>query len=87
MNLKKGDILIDRKTLKKYPILDVINGHAYLELGSRLAKRSLGQIVRHRKMFHILRVGETLDKDYAFYCPKSEKIIILKQGTLFMGEV
>lgn len=87
MKLSKGDILIDRKTLKKYPILDVVDGHAYIELGHRRAKRALGQIIRLQKKFIILRVGETLETDHAFYCPKANKIIVLKAGTLFMGEV
>lgn len=87
MKLSKGDILIDRKTLKSYPILDVINGHAYLELGHRKAKRAIGQIIRHAKKFIHLRVGEKLSSDYAFYCPRSNRMIVLKAGTVFLGEV
>lgn len=87
MNLKKGDVLIDRKTLKKYPIEDFKNGHVYFEMSNRLVKRSLAQFIKHKNRFHILRSGQTLDKDYAFYCPKSEKMIVLKQGTLFLGEL
>jgi hypothetical protein len=87
MNIKKGDILIDRKTLKAYPILRVSNGHAYLELGHREAKRALGQITRHMKKFILLRNGETLHKDMAFYCPKTNKMILIKAGTLFLGYV
>jgi hypothetical protein len=87
VNLSKGDILIDRKTLKSYPILDVVNGHAYLELGHRKAKRALGQIIRHAKKFIHLKVGQKLDKEYAFYCPRTDRMIVLKEGTIFLGEV
>jgi hypothetical protein len=87
MNLSKGDLLIDRKSLKKYPVYDVINGHAYFELGDRLVKRALGQIIRHQNKFIHLRVGQTLSEDHAFYCPRQDKLIILKQGTIFLGEL
>lgn len=67
--------------------MDVINGHAYLELGNRLAKRAIGQITRHAKKFIHLKVGQRLEADYAFYCPRSNKMIVLKSGTVFLGEV
>jgi hypothetical protein len=87
MKLNKGDILIDRKTLKKYPVVDSRDGHVWLELSNRLVKRAMGQVIKHKNRFSILRVGQTLDKDYAFYCAKTDKMIILKQDTLFLGEV
>jgi len=87
MNLNKGDILIDRKTRKPYPIANVVDGHVYFELKHRLVKRAIGQIIKHIKGFEILRVGQTLEKDYAFYCPRTERMVVLKQGTLFLGEV
>jgi hypothetical protein len=87
MNIEKGDILIDRKTMKSYPVLDFINGHAYLELGHRLAKRSLGQIMKHKKSFIHLKKGDKLINDLIFYCPKTNTMKVLKAGTLFLGEL
>jgi hypothetical protein len=87
MNLQKGDILIDRKTLKKYPIWDFKDGHAYLELGNRMVKRALGQIIKHQNKFIHLKIGQKLDQDYAFYCPRTNRMIVLKQGTVYLGEV
>lgn len=87
MNIEKGDILIDRKTMKSYPVLDFINGHAYLELGNRLAKRSLGQIIKHRKSFIHLKKGDKLESDLVFYCPKTNQMKVIKSGTVFLGEL
>ncbi len=87
MNISKGDILIDRKTLKKFPVEKAIDGHIYFELSNRLVKRAIGQIIKHQNKFIHLKVGQTLDKDYAFYCPRTERMIVLKAGTVFLGEV
>ena len=87
MIILKGDVLIDRKTLRKFPVLDVIDGHVYMELGYRRVKRAIGQIIKHQKKFIHLRVGETIPEDYAFYCPKAGKMIIIPKGTLFLGEL
>lgn len=87
MKIGKGDLLIDRKTLKRYPITDVKDGHAYIELGHRMVKRAFGQIIKHQNKFIHLKVGQTLSEDYAFYCPRTNRMIVLKEGTVFLGEV
>lgn len=85
--LNKGDILIDRRTLKRYPIIESEGGHVWLELNNRLVKRSMGQMTKYHRFFTVIRVGQKLDKDYAFYCPVTNRMIVLKAGTVFLGEV
>jgi hypothetical protein len=87
MKISKGDILIDRKTRKTFPVADVSGGCVYFELRRKLVKRALGQVIKHMNKFEIVRAGETLSKDYAFYCPRTERMIVLKQGTIFLGEL
>jgi hypothetical protein len=84
---KAGDVLIDRKTLKRYPIVAADKYGIQLELGSRLVKRALGQVFKHRKKFLHLRKGQMLESDIAFFCPVKNKLIILSAGTVFLGEV
>lgn len=83
----KGDLLIDRKTLKKFPIQDVIDGHIFLELGHKLVKRSIGQVMKHRKGFIHIKVGETLNQEIVFFCPVKNKMIVLEKGAVYLGEI
>jgi hypothetical protein len=87
MKFQKGDVLIDRKSLKSFPVQGVGDGHIYLELSHRLVKRAIGQIMKYQNRFIHLRVGQRLDKDFAFYDPRTDRMIILKSGTVFLGEV
>lgn len=85
MNLNPGDVLIDRKTRKPYPIIDVQNGHVYFELRHKKVKRAMGQVIKHINRFEILKSGQTLSEDYAFYCPRTDRMLVLKKGTVFLG--
>jgi hypothetical protein len=87
MKFTKGDILIERKTMRKFPVYGVENGHIYLELKHKLVKRSIGQIMKYQTRFIHLKVGQKLETDYAFYCPKTDRMIVLKAGTVFLGEL
>jgi hypothetical protein len=87
LSFSAGDILIDRQSLRKYPIVEAYPDSIYLDLGNRQIKRAIGQVMKHRKRFIILRKGQVLEKELAFYCPVKNKMIILEAGTVFMGEV
>lgn len=80
----KGDILIDRRTLKKFLIEEVKDGRVLFDSGM---KRAVGQVIKHRRAFKHIRVGETLDEELVFFCPIKNTMVVLNKGTTYLGKL
>ena len=84
-----GDMIIFEDRQQVMPVLgrDIKTNAVYLKHKGRVIKRAMGQLLKHQNKFTVLRVGQKVDKDLLFYCPTTNKMIELKAGSVYLGEI
>ena len=86
-DLKKGDLLIYEPNGSQVPVLDINGSKFKTYLNGRTIERSINQLWKVRSKYIRVREGDVVLKDIAFYCPRTNQLIELKTGSVYLGIV
>lgn len=89
MKINIGDILVLKTSGEGMPVVDVDrdNDILFLFRKGETIKRALGQLMKVKRKYLIIRDGDTLSKDIAFYNPRTNEIVLLGKGSIYLGNI
>ena len=86
-NLKKGDLLIYEPNGTRIPILECDSKSFTTIYNGRTITRAMGQLWKVRSRYIKFSQGDKIERDFVFYCPVKNKMVELKAGSIYLGEV
>ena len=89
MQINIGDIVVLKTSGEGMPVVDIDrdNGFLYLFRNGNTIRRSIGQLMRIKHKYLIIRDGDTVSKDIAFYNPKTNEINVIEKGSIYLGVI